>query len=153
VLDSFAKLWQINSQSQAGRVGMTGFLIRWVLAFALLTATFNPTSYSYLSWALENYRLEPAISLLIGLLLVAGYIIYLRATLRSIGLIGMGLVSAIVAAGVWVLIDLGLLTDASQDLKIWIALIGLSFVLGIGLSWSHVRRAISGQSDMDDIGD
>jgi uncharacterized protein DUF6524 len=132
---------------------MTGFLIRWVLAFALLTATFNPTDYSYLSWVLENYKLEPAISLLVGLLLVAGYIIYLRATLRSIGLIGMGLVSAIVAAGVWVLIDLGILTGTSNDLKIWIGLVGLSFVLGIGLSWSHVRRAISGQSDMDDLGD
>ncbi len=132
---------------------MTGFLIRWVLALVLLAITFNPTDYSYLSWVLENYKINPAISLLVGLLLVAGYIIYLRATLRSIGLIGMGLVSAIVAAGVWVLIDLGLLAPASNDLKIWIGLVGLSFVLGIGLSWSHVRRAISGQSDMDDLGD
>ncbi|NOX72124.1 MAG: hypothetical protein GXP03_00370 [Alphaproteobacteria bacterium] len=132
---------------------MTGFLTRWALAFVLLSATFNPTAYSYLSWVQVNYRLEPAISLLVGLLLISGYIIYLRATLRSIGLIGMGLVSAIVAAGVWVLIDLGLLSPASNDLKIWIGLVGLSFVLGIGLSWSHVRRAISGQSDMDDLGD
>jgi hypothetical protein len=132
---------------------MNSFLIRWALAFGLLSLTFNPTKWSYLNWVRENYKLEPAISLLIGLLLVAGYIIYLRATLRSIGLIGMALVSAIVAAGVWVLIDLGLLSVESNALKIWIGLVGLSFVLGIGLSWSHVRRAISGQSDMDDLGD
>ncbi|MFT4715657.1 MAG: hypothetical protein ACI861_002696 [Paracoccaceae bacterium] len=132
---------------------MNGFLIRWALAFGLLALTFNPTKWSYLNWVTANYKLEPAISLLIGLLLIAGYIIYLRATLRSIGLIGMGLVAAIVAAGVWVLIDLGLLRVGSNDLKIWISLVGLSFVLGIGLSWSHVRRAISGQSDMDDLGD
>jgi hypothetical protein len=23
--------------------------------------------------------------------------------------------------------------------------------LGVGLSWSHVRRALSGQADMDDV--
>lgn len=132
---------------------MFGFLIRWGLAFFLLAVTFNPTEWSYLSWARENYTLEPAIAVLVGLLLLAGYIIYLRATLRSIGLIGMGLVAAIVAACVWVLVDQGLLTGASDTLKIWIVLVGLSFVLGIGLSWSHVRRAISGQSDMDDLGD
>jgi len=132
---------------------MNGFLIRWALAFCLLALTFNPTKWSYFNWVLENYKLEPAISLLVGLLLIAGYIIYLRATLRSIGLIGMGLVSAIVAAGVWVLIDLGLFDVQSNTLKIWIGLVGLSFVLGIGLSWSHVRRAISGQADMDDLGD
>lgn len=132
---------------------MTGFLIRWGLAFLLLAISYNPTKWNYSTWVLENYSLNPAIALLVGLLLLAGYIIYLRATLRSIGLIGIGLVAAIVAAGVWVLIDEGLLTLASQSLKIWIVLIGLSFVLGIGLSWSHVRRAISGQSDMDDLGD
>jgi len=27
----------------------------------------------------------------------------------------------------------------------------LAFVLGIGLSWSHVRRRLSGQADMDDV--
>ena len=26
-----------------------------------------------------------------------------------------------------------------------------SLVLGVGLSWSHIRRAISGQADMDDV--
>ena len=34
---------------------------------------------------------------------------------------------------------------------IWLGLIALSLVLGIGLSWSHVRRRLSGQADMDDV--
>jgi len=132
---------------------MTAFLTRWVLAFILLAVTYNPTSYNYLSWAMENYSLDTPMAVLAGLLLMAGYIIYLRATLRSIGIIGMGLVGAIVTAAVWVLIDQGIVILNSEDLKIWAILTGLSFVLGIGLSWSHVRRAISGQSDMDDVGD
>jgi len=132
---------------------MTGFLTRWVLAFALLSLTYNPTPWNYIRWTSANYKLEPAMALLAGLLLLAGYIIYLRATLRSIGYIGIGLVAAIVASAVWVLIDKGLLALDSPDIIVWISLVGLSFVLGIGLSWSHVRRAISGQADMDDLGD
>ncbi len=130
---------------------MTGFLTRWALAFGLLSLTYNPTEWNYFSWASDNLREQTAIAVLVGLLLMAGYIIYLRATLRSIGLIGMGLVGAIVASCVWVLIDQGIISLQSAEFKIWIALVCLSFVLGIGLSWSHVRRAVAGQYDMDDV--
>lgn len=83
---------------------MTGFLIRWVLAFVLLTATYNPTEWNYWKWFSLNYKVEPAIAVLVGLLLLAGYIIYLR----SIGVIGIGLVAAIVSSAIWVMIDQGL---------------------------------------------
>jgi len=132
---------------------MTGFLARWGLAFGLLCASYNPTRWNYTSWAIENYTVETPIVLLLGLLLIAGYIIYVRATLKSIGPIGIGLVAAIVAAAVWTLKDQGILSLDSTAIQIWIALIGLSFVLGIGLSWSHIRRAISGQFDIGDGGD
>jgi len=132
---------------------MSGFIARWILAFGLLTATYNPTPWNYWIWSRDNYSAETPMVVLGGLLLLTGYIIYLRATLRSIGLIGMGLVAAIVASAVWVLLDQGFVSLASPAIKVWVTLIGLSFLLGIGLSWSHVRRAITGQSDMDDLGD
>ena len=132
---------------------MTGFLARWILAFGLLCATYNPTRWNYTSWALDYYSVETPVVVFLGLLLIAGYIIYLRATFRSIGPIGIGLVAAIVASAVWVLKDQGILTLESTDIQVWITLFGLSSVLGVGLSWSHIRRSISGQSDMDDVGD
>ncbi|MFQ5438481.1 MAG: DUF6524 family protein [Paracoccaceae bacterium] len=132
---------------------MIGFVARWVLAFGLLSATYNPTRWNYFTWVQDKYDVETPLAVLFGLVLLAGYIVYLRATLRSIGLIGIGLVAAIVGAMIWVLMDQGVLALDSTDLKIWATLLGLSFVLGTGLSWSHVRRAISGQSDMDDLGD
>ncbi len=132
---------------------MTGFMSRWVLAFGLLTATYNPTPWNYVIWVGDNYRTETAMAVLGGLLLLTGYIIYMRATLRSIGLFGMALVAAIVAAGVWVLTDQGYVSLDSPDIKTWISLGGLSFLLGIGLSWSHVRRALAGQFDVDDSDD
>ncbi len=129
------------------------FLIRWALAFVLLAMTFNPTDWNYVRWASQNYTTETPMVLLLGLLLLVGYIIYLRATLRSIGTFGMILVLAIVGALLWVLYDWGLLSLDNQSLLVWIGLLALSVVLGLGLSWSHIRRAISGQSDMDDVGD
>ncbi|APX11065.1 DUF6524 family protein [Tateyamaria omphalii] len=128
-----------------------GFLARWLFAFGLLAATYNPSDYNYVSWTLQYGSENLSIAVLSGLLLLIGYIIYLRATLRSIGGFGMALVLAVVGAGVWVLYDLGLLALDNGNLNTWLGLFALSLVLGIGLNWSHVRRRLSGQADMDDV--
>ncbi len=130
-----------------------GLFFRWVFAFLLLAATYNPTKWNYVRWSLANYETRLSIAVLLGLFLTIGYIIYLRATLRSIGGFGMFLVLAVVAAILWVLHDLGLLTLENSDMNIWLGILALSAVLGIGLGWSHVRRQLSGQSDMDDLDD
>ena len=128
-----------------------GFLLRWAFAFLLLAATFNPTEWNYVKWAEANYSAQMSLTVLFGLLLLVGYIIYLRATIRSIGAFGMGLVLALVAALLWVLYDWGWLQLENSTPNTWIGLFTLSVVLGIGLSWSHVRRKLSGQADMDDV--
>jgi hypothetical protein len=128
-----------------------GFLLRWMCAFVLLAATYNPTPYNYLRWTLDYGAQNISIAVLVGLLLLIGYIIYLRATLRSIGGFGMTLVLALVGAILWVLYDFGVLTLENAGFNTWLGLFALSVVLGVGLSWSHVRRALSGQADMDDV--
>ncbi|WP_322865497.1 DUF6524 family protein [Aquicoccus sp. G2-2] len=126
-----------------------GFLLRWVFAFLLITATFNPTQWNYLRWAEMNASEQLSLTVLLGLLLLVGYIIYLRATLRSIGAFGMFLVLAIVASLLWVLHDWGWLRLENNTQNTWIGILALSTVLGVGLGWSHIRRALSGQADMD----
>lgn len=130
---------------------MTGFLLRWLFAFALLAATYNPTPYSWVDWAIRHWGAQLPLLVLSGLLLIVGYIIYLRATVRSIGPFGVALVLAIFAAVLWVLFDLGWFDINNQSLNTWLGILAGSLVLGIGMSWSHVRRALSGQSDMDDV--
>ena len=90
-------------------------------------------------------------TVLVGLGLLVGYIIYLRGTLRSIGAFGMMLILAIVGALLWVLYDFGLLDLQNRNLTVWSGIFALAAVLGIGLSWSIVRRRLSGQTDVDDI--
>ncbi|SNR26057.1 DUF6524 family protein [Puniceibacterium sediminis] len=128
-----------------------GFFIRWLCAFALLVITYNPTPFSYVRWAAQNYQTQLPLTVLLGLILLIGYLIYLRATLRSIGAFGMILILALVTSLLWVLYDYGLLDLSNPDFTLWIGLLALSLVLGIGLSWSIIRRKLSGQVDMDDV--
>ena len=58
----------------------------------------------------------------------------------------MLLVLALVGALLWVLYDFGVLSLDNTGLNVWLGLLALSLVLGVGLSWSHVRRALSGQA-------
>lgn len=130
-----------------------GFLARFLAAFILLAATYNPTQFNFVKWVLGPEGGTISMMVLAGLLLLVGYIIYLRATLRSIGAFGAVLVLALVGALLWVLYDLGLLALQNSKFNTWLGLIALSVVLGVGLSWSHVRRTLSGQADMDDVDD
>ena len=128
-----------------------GFLIRWVFAFVLLAATYNPTQWNFVRWSMAHYETSLSVTVLFALILLVGYIIYLRATLRSIGIFGMVLVLAVVGTLVWVLFDQGLINLDNPTINTWIAIFALSMVLAIGLSWSIVRRKLSGQADMDDV--
>ncbi len=132
---------------------MGGFLLRWLFAFLLLAATFNPTQFNLYRWIVTSGGENLSIAVLCSLVLIIGYIIYVRATMRSIGAVGMLLVLGVVGAICWVAYDLGWISFENPTANTWIALIAGSFVLGIGLSWSHVRRRLSGQADMDDVDD
>lgn len=130
---------------------MVEFGLRWAFAFVLLVATFNPTEWNYVRWATDNYSSQTPLVLFFGLILAIGYIIYLRATLRSIGAFGMLLVAALVGSLVWVLQDLGLLSLENRSVQVWLGILALSIILGVGLSWSIIRKRLSGQVDMDDV--
>ncbi|MEL6570695.1 MAG: DUF6524 family protein [Pseudomonadota bacterium] len=128
-----------------------GFLIRWILALALLAATYNPTEWNYVRWAMTGLEAQLPLIVLGGLLLFIGYIIYLRATIRSIGLFGMILILAVAGTLIWVAFDFGWLDLSDPSFNTWLGLLVLSIVLAVGLSWSIVRRRISGQADVDDV--
>ena len=132
-------------------MGLPGFLLRLVGAIALVLSTYNPSATSYFHWVQAGFEVGTAVKALAGIVLVILYVICLRATLRSIGLIGAGLVVALLTAIGWVLVDYGYLNVDEPGLMQWLILFCAGFVLGVGLSWSHVRRGLTGQRDMDDV--
>ncbi len=129
-----------------------GFLIRWLAAFVLLAATFNPTELSYYHWAKANWNEQLPIAVLAGLVLLVAFILFLTAVLRGIGALGVALVVAVLAALVWVLFDLGWISLDNPSTNTWIALIMLSIVLAVGMYWGILWRRISGQLEVDDDG-
>lgn len=130
---------------------MMGVFLRWLGAFLLLAATFNPTEWNYLRWVGATWPSQMPLAVFLGLILGVGFLIYIVATLRSIGAFGVILIAAVFGAGLWVLIDWGVLALNNSSLNIWLALLALSLILGLGLSWSILRQRLSGQATVDEV--
>jgi hypothetical protein len=135
------------------RFGWGGVFLRLVLSAILVLLTFNPTRFSYLHWLQRSFEADRlgAAHALAGVLVVAGWVILLRATQRSLGSVGMLLGAAFFGTLVWFLISIGALTIDARNEITWIALLCLSGLMALGLSWSHVRRRLTGQIDVDDV--
>lgn len=136
------------------------FLIRLCAATVLVFVTYNPVEpYSYYEWALAPLMglSEGApfsvLKAFIGLLLFIGWVIFVRATRRSLGWVGMGLAVAFFVLLFWLLIEQGWLSLDNPDVLTWLILIGLSGVMALGMSWSYIRRRMSGQLDVDETDD
>jgi len=127
------------------------FLIRWIVALALVFATFNPTEFSYYRWVTAPGSENMALQSLVGVVLLILYVIFMRATWRSIGAIGLALAIAFFGAIVWVMIDQGLLDADSPKIMTYVILVILATILAVGISWSHIRRRVTGQADIDDV--
>lgn len=128
-----------------------GATTRFIIALFLVLLSFNPSGFSYIHWlfnVLPSFNPYLAIA---GVVLIIGWVIYIRATLRSLGPIGISLVAAISACIVWLLFDLGIVSLDHSSVLTWLLLIILALMLTVGMCWSHVRRRLSGQVDSDDI--
>ncbi len=131
-----------------GVLSWSGVGARFFFALILVLATYNPSGYSYLHWIKESINaINPYIALT-GILLTIGWVVYLRATFRSLGFIGILLLTVLFGCILWLLIDLGLLSLEHDVVFHWVILFLVSLVLTIGISWSHIRRRLSGQVDI-----
>jgi hypothetical protein len=135
--------------------GPAGIAARLLAALVLVFATYNPEGYSFYHWAIapllgQTTSTGPAsVKFLLGILLLGGWGVFLNATRRSIGMGGAALVIAISGALVWILLDFGIVSASSARGISYVVLLCLSVLLAVGMSWSHVSKAMSGQVDMD----
>ncbi|HDK37560.1 MAG TPA: hypothetical protein ENG92_00890 [Thiolapillus brandeum] len=129
----------------------TNFIIRLLVAIVLVFSTYNPSGYSWVHWFMESTnKLDPLI-ILSAVILIIGWAIYLRATARSLGVFGSLLVVALFGSIIWAMIFYGWLSLDNPSILGYVALTMLSLLLAVGISWSHIRRRITGQIDVDDV--
>lgn len=127
----------------------SGFLFRWLGALVLVLGTYNPTEYNFVAWVTDDVTRgeQLPLKLLIGALMIIGYVIYFRATFESIGYIGIGLALLFFAGIIWLLFDYGILDLGEYQTFSWVGLFILATIMAIGISWSFIRRKLSGQVD------
>jgi hypothetical protein len=75
----------------------------------------------------------------VGVALLIGWVICLRATLRSIGGLGLLLANAFFAAFFWLVASWGWLPIYSVAAISWIGLLVVTGILAVGMSWSQLR--------------
>ncbi|MDT8319761.1 MAG: DUF6524 family protein [Xanthomonadales bacterium] len=132
--------------------GFTDFLVRLGAALVLVLLSYNPSGWSCVHWIKRAFgasELGP-LHFLAGAVLLGGWTIFIVATRRSLGDVGLWISAAILAALVWLLVDIGWLGFDSVEAVSWVLLVCLSVLLALGLSWSHVWRRLSGQLEVDD---
>lgn len=129
------------------------FVGRWLFALALVLGTYNPTAYCYVNWATAESTTFGPIVAIVGILLLIGWIIFVRATFMSMGWLGITLGAALFGCVVWLMVDQGWLSLDSTGTIAWVVLVILSLILATGMSWSHLRRRMSGQFDVDEKDD
>ncbi len=130
-----------------------GFLIRLMAALVLVFATYNPEGYSYYHWAMSDFTQFSVLKGFIGVVLLIGWTILLRATFKSLGPFGIILALAFFGLLIWLIMDLlSISTDNFRVLSYIVELV-IAGILSTGVSWSHIRRRITGQLDTGDVSD
>ena len=135
------------------RISLQGIATRFAVAFGLVVLSWNPTPVNFYRWAANQWNDLTPIVFFVGLVLLIAWVIFLRATLRSLGAIGIGLAVTVAGSILWIVSDYGLGDPANGTVLGWVLLTLLSAVLAAGMSWSHLRRRWSGQADIDDVED
>lgn len=143
-------------------IGWQGFALRFAAGLILVFATYNPDGYSYFHWlkgdfapadpeATGGFSSITALKAFAGAVLVVGWAIYIRAALRSLGTIGLVLATVFFATLLWLVVEVSGMSAGNIRVITYLAETLLALVLSTGLSWSHVRRRLSGQMDTDDV--
>ncbi len=128
-----------------------GILWRVLFSLAIVFVTFNPSGHSYYHWVKDSIpHVQPLIAIC-GILLLGAWLFFVRSTLTSLGALGVVLLLALFGCIVWWLVSQGWLSLADKSAMAWIVLTMLGFVLGIGMSWAHIRQRISGQASVDRV--
>lgn len=124
-----------------------GIVVRMLAVLVLVAGSYNPSGYSYYHWAFQGGTDYWALKILLGLLIIFGYVFCATATYRSLRLLlGVPLL-LVIGSAIWLLSNEGWL-DLSDWLQRTLALeAALVIVLGTGVSFSLIRYRLSGQLD------
>jgi hypothetical protein len=124
-----------------------GILVRTLICFLLVFATWNPTGYSFLTWARYSPSATASEIAMAGTLLLGLHIVFMRIAWLSLGADGVSAALAVLIAGLLTLSEFGLVDLWQSQVWPYLLLAALSLVLALGVTWSLLKRRIVGQSN------
>jgi hypothetical protein len=130
-------------------------LERIVLAAILVFATYNISGASYGHWLFGTPfeglgAVMGVLKILIGIVLLVGFGILLRATWRATGFVGVAAIVGICAAFVWLLQVAGWINLGKPTTSIIAAQIVVILIMAIGSTWSIFWKRGTGQVQVED---
>lgn len=131
----------------------SGVALRFLFALLLVLLSYNPSGYSYFHWVYNSFSDITPYVVIAGIILLIGWGIYIKATLNSLGIVGVLVLSALFASLVWLFIYWGFLSVSDISAMAWVIEVLLAALLAVGMCWSHFTRRMSGQVDVDEIED
>jgi len=128
-----------------------GILVRMLAVLFLVSATYNPSGYSYWHWAFRGDANYWALKIFLGLLIIFGFVFCAYATWRSLRIMLSVPLLLLMGASGWLLSDWGVV-DFADPLQRTLALeSAIVVLLGTGVSFSLIRYRLSGQLDSRSI--
>ncbi len=126
---------------------IAGILVRTLVCFFIVFATWNPTGYNFIWWATHSaWATAPEIAAG-GAMLLALQVLFVRIAWLSLGPDGITAAVGILSAGALALNQFDVV-DLTQPLALEYALLaGIALLLAIGTVWSLLKRRIVGQSN------
>lgn len=128
---------------------MLGILMRFLAALVLVFATWNPTGLSFVHWLMNTLPNVTAGLVFVGVVLVISWLLFLHATLESLGLVGIILALAFFGSLTWFIFDLGWLSTGQEVLS-YVVLVVISAILAVGMAWSDIWRRLSGRVEVEE---
>ncbi len=132
-------------------ITVSGVFLRFLFALLLVLLSYNPSGYSFFHWVHNSLSHITPYIVIAGLILLIGWGIYIKATLNSLGILGIVVLAALFASLVWLFVYWGFLSVNNISAMAWVIEILLAALLTVGMCWSHFTRRMSGQVDVDEI--
>lgn len=129
----------------------TGIALRFLFALLLVLLSYNPSGYSFFHWIYHSISHITPYIVIAGLILLIGWGIYIKATLNSLGVVGIVVLAALFASLIWLFVYWGFLSVTNISAMAWVIEVLLAALLAVGMCWSHLTRRMSGQVDVDEI--
>jgi hypothetical protein len=125
------------------------FLIRACATLFLVFSTYNPSGLSYVHWLEASWPADWTLQVAAAIGYAVVYALLLRTTVRAIRITGIALVTALLGAIVWVLLDAGVLSIEGVDDLAVILLYMFGTLLAVGISWMRLYILFFGQVSVD----